>query len=233
METISEEIWSVIPFEVNPTWLSFLWPSSHLLRTMVHFCLKWFKKKLPSLISFLNCLKTTGHETWLDQIKQHSFQLNPIHLENGLLRIKALFQSRIEHPMWDIFLFTGLLLISSSLLGLLPFMAVLWFISRSKDETFSHLMGSQKFTVYLVWMVVGAFMTHLFGGDIFPTYFKMIDDYLITISNSSWTNKTCLKYNQPLGTGDWNLKNFFYTKDYHGIFHHCFDCRDVGVARVC
>ncbi len=130
--------------------------------------------------------------------------------------------------MWDIFLFTGLLLISSSLLGLLPFMAVLWFISRSKDETFSHLMGSQKFTVYLVWMVVGAFMTHLFGGDIFPTYFKMIDDYLISISNSSWTNKTCLKYNQPLGTVDWNLKNFFYTKDYHGIFHHCFDCRDVG-----
>ena len=123
--------------------------------------------------------------------------------------------------MWDIFLFTGLLLISSSLLGLLPFMAVLWFISRSKDETFSHLLGSQKFTVYLVWMVVGAFMTHLFGGDIFPTYFKMIDDYLITISNSSWTNKTCLKYNQPLGTGDWNLKNFFYTMDYHGIFHHC------------
>ena len=146
---------------------------------------------------------------------------------------KALFQSRIERPMWDIFLFTGLLLISSSLLGLLPFMAVLWFISRSKDETFSHLLGSQKFTVYLVWMVVGAFMTHLFGGDIFPTYFKMIDDYLITISNSSWTNKTCLKYNQPLGTGDWNLKNFFYTKDYHGIFHHCFDCRDVGVAWVC
>ncbi len=87
--------------------------------------------------------------------------------------------------MWDIFLFTGLLLISSSLLGLLPFMAVLWFISRSKDETFSHLLGSQKFTVYLVWMVVGAFMTHLFGGDIFPTYFKMIDDYLITTSNSS------------------------------------------------
>ena len=110
--------------------------------------------------------------------------------------------------MWDIFLFTGLLLISSSMLGLLPFMAVLWFISRSKDETFSHLLGSQKFTVYLVWMVVGAFMTHLFGGDIFPTYFKMIDDYLITISNSSWTNKTCLKYNQPLGTGDWNLKIF-------------------------
>ena len=27
-------------FEVNPTWLSFFWPSSHLLRTMVHFCLK-------------------------------------------------------------------------------------------------------------------------------------------------------------------------------------------------
>ena len=179
------------------------------------------------------CLKTAGHETWLDQINQHSFQLNPIHLENGLLRIKALFQSRIERPMWDIFLFTGLLLISSSLLGLLPFMAVLWFISHSKDETFSHLLGSQKFTVYLVWMVVGAFMTHLFGGDIFPTYFKMIDDYLITISNSSWTNKTCLKYNQPLGTGDWNHKNFFYTKDYHGIFHHCFDCRDVGVAWVC
>ena len=76
--------------------------------------------------------------------------------------------------MWDIFLFTGLLLISSSLLGLLPFMAVLWFISRSKDETFSHLLGSQKFTVYLVWMVVGAFMTHLFGGDIFPTYFKTV-----------------------------------------------------------
>ena len=181
----------------------------------------------------LKCWKTTGHETWLDQINQHSFQLNPIHLENGLLRIKALFQSRIEHLMWDIFLFTGLLLISSSLLGLLPFMAVLWFISRSKDETFSHLLGSQKFTVYLVWMVVGAFMTHLFGGDIFPTYFKMIDDYLISISNSSWTNKTCLKYNQPLGTGDWNLKNFFYTKDYHGIFHHCFDCHDVGVAWVC
>ena len=146
---------------------------------------------------------------------------------------KNYFNQGIEHPMWDIFLFTGLLLISSSLLGLLPFMAVLWFISRSKDETFSHLLGSQKFTVYLVWMVVGAFMTHLFGGDIFPTYFKMIDDYLITISNSSWTNKTCLKYNQPLGTGDWNLKNFFYTKYYHGIFHHCFDCRDVGVAWVC
>ena len=98
---------------------------------------------------------------------------------------KHYFNQGIEHLMWDIFLFTGLLLISSSLLGLLPFMAVLWFISRSKDETFSHLMGSQKFTVYLVWMVVGAFMTHLFGGDIFPTYFKMIDDYLISISNSS------------------------------------------------
>ena len=162
-----------------------------------------------SLVRFLKYSKTTGHETWLDQINQHSFQLNPIHLENGLLRILALFQSRIEHPMWGIFLFTGLLLISSSLLGLLPFMAVLWFISCSKDETFSHLLGSQKFTVYLVWMVVGAFMTHLFGGDIFPTYFKMIDDYLISISNSSWTNKTCLKYNQPHDTGDWNLKNFF------------------------
>ena len=146
---------------------------------------------------------------------------------------QSIISIKIVNPMWDIFLFTGLLLISSSLLGLLPFMAVLWFISRSKDETFSHLLGSQKFTVYLVWMVVGAFMTHLFGGDIFPTYFKMIDDYLITISNSSWTNKTCLKYNQPLDTGDWNLKNFFYTKDYHGIFHYCFDCRDVGVAWVC
>ena len=149
METISQEIWSVFPFwsESNP--ISFLWASSHLFRSMMHLSLKLSKKNLPSLIKFLKCLKTTGHETWLDQINQHLFQMNPIHLENGLLRIKALFQSRIERPMWDIFLFTGLLLISSSLLGLLPFMAVLWFISLSKDETFSHLLGSQKFTVYL------------------------------------------------------------------------------------
>ena len=59
-----------------------------------HLSLKWSKKNLPSLIRLLNCLKTTGHETWLDQINQHSFQLNPIHLENWLLRIQELFQSR-------------------------------------------------------------------------------------------------------------------------------------------
>ena len=80
--------------------------------------------------------------------------------------------------MWDILLFTGLLLISSFMFGLLPFMVVLWVISRTKEESFSELISSQKITVYVLWMVVGAFLTHIFGGDIYPEYFQMIDEKL-------------------------------------------------------
>ena len=78
--------------------------------------------------------------------------------------------------MWDILLFTGLLLISSFMFGLLPFMVVLWVISRTKEESFSELISSQKITVYVLWMVVGAFLTHIFGGDIYPEYFQMLDE---------------------------------------------------------
>ena len=80
--------------------------------------------------------------------------------------------------MWDVVLFTGLLLVSSFMFGLLPFVVVLWVISWTREESFSHLISSQKTSVYVLWMVVGAFLTHFFGGDIYPQYFKMIEEQL-------------------------------------------------------
>ena len=43
--------------------------------------------------------------------------------------------------MWDILLFTGLLFISSFMFGLMPFMFVLWGISRTKEYSFSDPRG--------------------------------------------------------------------------------------------
>ena len=80
--------------------------------------------------------------------------------------------------MWDVVLFTGLLLVSSFMFGLLPFIVVLWVISRTRVESFSHLISSQKTSIYVLWMVVGVFLTHLFGDDIYPQYFKMIEEQL-------------------------------------------------------
>ena len=78
--------------------------------------------------------------------------------------------------MWDILLYTGLLVISSFIFGLLPFMVVLWVISCTKEKSFSELISSQRISVYVLWMVVGAFLTHIFGGDIYPEYFDMIEE---------------------------------------------------------
>ena len=60
--------------------------------------------------------------------------------------------------------------------SLLSFMNVLWVISRTKEESFSELISCQKNSVYILWMVVGVFLTHIFGGDIYPEYFEMIED---------------------------------------------------------
>ncbi|HCP35919.1 MAG TPA: hypothetical protein DIT94_16115 [Deltaproteobacteria bacterium] len=55
-------------------------------------------------------------------------------------------------------------------------MVVLWVISRTKEKSFSELISSQRISVYVLWMVVGAFLTHIFGGDIYPEYFDMIEE---------------------------------------------------------
>ena len=57
-------------------------------------------KNLSSLIRFLKCWKTTGHETWLDQIKQHSFQLNPISLRKWIAKDKSIIS--IKNWMSDV-----------------------------------------------------------------------------------------------------------------------------------
>ena len=56
-------------------------------------------------------------------------------------------------------------------------MVVLWVICRTKEKSFSELISSQRISVYVLWMVVGAFLTHIFGDDIYTEYFEMIEEY--------------------------------------------------------